>query len=290
MIRFSLQKKLNASDGEMILDVDCEIESGKLITLYGPSGSGKTSILRMLAGLFSPDSGSIEVNGNIWLSTKKKIALKPQQRNIGFVFQDYALFPNMTVKENLQYALAKKQDNSVIAELIEMIELGDLQNRKPTQLSGGQQQRVALARALVRQPEILMLDEPLSALGFKMRSKLQDYILKVHRQYNLTTILVSHELGEIFKMSDQVFVLEKGKITQQGKALEIFTNQKKNASVPFVGEIIDIEKRASSNIVFILLGNSIIETKIKESELKEFMIGDKVALTPNEWGLTKIEL
>ena len=288
MIRFSLQKKLKASDGEMQLDINCRIESGKLITLYGPSGAGKTSVLRMLAGLFPPDTGLIEVNGNIWLDSQKKIYKKAQQRNIGFVFQDYALFPNMTVKENLQYALLKKQDNSVVAKLIDMIELGDLQNRKPTQLSGGQQQRVALARALVRQPEILMLDEPLSALGYKMRSKLQDYILKVHRQYNLTTILVSHDLGEIFKMSDQVFVLEKGKITQQGSALEIFTHQEKNASASFVGEIINIEKRKLFYIVYILLENSIVETKLKESEISHFTIGDKVALTPNEWRLSKI--
>ncbi len=149
MIQIALQKKLGAANGEMQLDVDIEIEEGMLVTLYGNSGAGKTSILRMIAGLLQPERGLISVNEKCWLDTSRGISLTPQQRKTGFVFQDYALFPNMTVKENLAYALEKGQSKAIVEELIRIVELRDLQQRKPSELSGGQKQRVALARALV---------------------------------------------------------------------------------------------------------------------------------------------
>ncbi len=130
MIRFVLHKRLKAVGGEMQLQVEAAIERGQLLALYGESGAGKTSILRMLAGLMKPENGRIEVHGDIWLDTQNDIYLKPQLRKMGFVFQDYALFPNMTVRQNLEFALDKKQDNQIIDELIEMVELGDLQHRK----------------------------------------------------------------------------------------------------------------------------------------------------------------
>ena len=158
MIELSLHKELISSGGKMFLNIDISLKPGKFITLYGESGAGKTSTLRMLAGLMNPDQGKIRVNNSVWLDTDKKVKLKPQQRDIGYVFQDYALFPNMTVRKNLEYALDKRQDKSIIDELIDIIELTELQYRKPESLSGGQKQRVALARALVRQPKILLLD------------------------------------------------------------------------------------------------------------------------------------
>ena len=243
MIQISLQKKLRAANGEMQLDVDIEIEQGMLVTLYGNSGAGKTSILRMIAGLMQPDKGLINVNEKCWLDTRKGISFKPQQRKTGFVFQDYALFPNMTVRENLEYALEKGQNKTIVNELVNIIELKDLQQRKPGELSGGQKQRVALARALVRKPAILMLDEPLSALDIKMRSLLQDYILRVHKEFNLTTILVSHDIGEIIKMSDKIFILDEGKITRQGLPIEVFSNKQVSGKFQFAGEIISIDKK-----------------------------------------------
>ncbi|MCZ6898811.1 MAG: ATP-binding cassette domain-containing protein [Bacteroidetes bacterium] len=276
MIRFSLHKKLKASTGDMQLDVECHIDQGKLVTLFGESGAGKTSILRMLAGLLMPEKGTIEVNNSVWLDTQKGINLKPQQRKTGYVFQDYALFPNMTVKENLEYALDKNQDIGIVKELIEIIELTDLQDRKPETLSGGQKQRIALARALVRQPQILMLDEPLSALDRAMRTKLQDYILHVHRKYNLTTILVSHEMSEIFKLSDQMLVLENGTITRQGTPMDIFTNRHISGKFQFTGEILHIEKEDIIYIISVLIGNNLVKVVADQSEAQQFSIGEKV--------------
>jgi len=276
MIHFKLQRTLKSSEGEMLLDVSTKIQQGTFMGLYGSSGAGKTSILRMLAGLMESEKGLLEVNSKTWLDTSKKINLPPQKRSIGYVFQDYALFPNMTVKENLTYALSKGQSKNIISELIDITELGELQNRKPTTLSGGQQQRVALARALVRQPEILLLDEPLSALDISMRSKLQDYILKVHRQYNLTTILVSHDISEVFKLCDQVLILEKGKITQQGTPLEIFSNRKISGKFQFTGEIVHIQQEEVIYVISVLIGNHLVKVVADASEVAEFSIGDKV--------------
>ncbi|MGB5361296.1 MAG: ATP-binding cassette domain-containing protein, partial [Eudoraea sp.] len=195
MIKIDIHKNLSGSDGPMNLRIKCEIKKGELVTLYGESGAGKTSTLRILAGLLKPDKGIITVENANWVNTKNRSYLSPQNRNIGYVFQDYALFPNMTVLQNLEFASKKGQNKKVITDLIEMMELGDLQHRKPQTLSGGQQQRVALARALVRKPNILLLDEPLAALDYKIRLKLQDYIARIHNEYGLTTLLVSHDIG-----------------------------------------------------------------------------------------------
>ncbi|WP_106791517.1 ATP-binding cassette domain-containing protein [Aquimarina sp. Aq78] len=276
MIHIALQKKLTAANGAMQLDININIEQGQLVTLYGDSGAGKTSILRMVAGLLQTDEGLITVNQKTWLDTKKGICLKPQQRKIGFVFQDYALFPNMTVKENLLFAVEKGQNKEVVNELIDIIELGDLQDRKPKNLSGGQKQRVALARALVRKPEILMLDEPLSALDIKMRTKLQDYILKVHKQFNLTTLLISHEIGEVIKMSDTVFSIENGKIIKQGKPIEVFTTKQVSGKFQFSGEIIQIKKEDIIYIVTILVGSNFVKIVAEENDIKTIAVGDKV--------------
>ena len=276
MIKINLQKQLNAANGILHLNVNMDFQKGQLLTIYGESGAGKTSILRMLAGLMEADKGFVQVNESVWFDSAQGISLKPQQRSIGFVFQDYALFPNMTVKENLTFALEKGQDKSIIEELIDMVELGDLQNRHPDQLSGGQKQRVALARALVRKPEILMLDEPLSALDAKMRSKLQDYILKVHRKYHLTTLLISHEVGEVIKMADKIFILEDGKIVKQGKPIDVFSSKQISGKFQFAGEIVQIEKEEIIYIVTVLIGANFVKIVAEEDEISTMKIGDKV--------------
>ncbi len=276
MIHLTLHKSLSTSDGTMQLDIDLVLEPGQLVTLYGESGAGKTSTFRMLAGLLSTDSGRIVVNEKIWLDTEQKIDLKPQKRKVGFVFQDYALFPNMNVRQNLEYALEKKQDKSIIDELIDMVELGELQNRNPETLSGGQKQRVALARALVQRPEILLLDEPLSALDNKMRLKLQDYVLKVHRQFNLTTLLISHDIGEILKLSDKVYVIKNGKISLGGSPSEIFSSNQIISKFRFTGEVIEIKKEEVVYIVTVLIETNIVKIIAQESEIVDLQIGDKV--------------
>ncbi|WP_062057077.1 sulfate/molybdate ABC transporter ATP-binding protein [Aquimarina longa] len=276
MIHIALQKKLIAANGEMLLDIDISIEQGKVVTLYGDSGAGKTSILRMIAGLLQADKGSITIDKHIWLDTDQRICLKPQQRKIGFVFQEYALFPNMTVKENLLFALEKGQDKHIVEELIDIVELGNLQHRKPEYLSGGQKQRVALARAMVRKPKILMLDEPLSALDSKMRAKLQDYILRIHKQYNLTTLLISHEIGEVIKMSDTVYVIDHGRISKQGNPIDVFTTKHISGKFQFSGEIVQIIKEDVIYIVTILIGTNFVKIIAQESEIETMTIGDNV--------------
>lgn len=221
MIEVAITRKLHGAGGAINLNLDVTIGTGEFVTLYGPSGAGKTSVLRMLAGLLTPGDGRIVCDRQIWFDKNKRINLKPQRRDIGMVFQEYSLFPNMTVQGNLEFALQKDQPKSKVEELLQLTELEQLRDKKPAFLSGGQKQRVALARALVRQPKLLLLDEPLSALDTAMQTKLQDYILHIHRQYNLTTLMVSHDLNEVIKMSKRVLILEDGAIKKDGAPLDV---------------------------------------------------------------------
>jgi len=292
MIKAEIRKELQGATDKMFLNIQLDIAKGELVTLYGPSGAGKTSILRILAGLLSVDEGRVSVQNQKWLDTKEKIDLTPQQRSIGYVFQDYALFPNMTVRKNLEFALRKDQDKSIVDELIAVVELERLQHRKSTALSGGQQQRVALARALVREPKLLLLDEPLSALDIKMRRKLQDYILKVHRQYELTTILVSHDIGEIIKMSDKIYCLEGGKIVKQGNPITVFTDNKTNGTLQFTGEVVAKKEQGARYVITVFMDQNVIEVIVPESDAIDIAIGDKVVVAFKAFQpiLSKIEV
>jgi molybdate transport system ATP-binding protein len=214
MININIDKRLIGGDGPFMLKVSAVVERNELVTIYGPTGAGKSSVIRMLAGLLQPDHGNITVDNHVWFDSDSKVFIQPQHRDIGMVFQDYALFPNMTVRENLEFALAKNQNGKIIGELLEVSNLTNLQDNYPALLSGGQKQRVALTRALVRKPKVLLLDEPLSALDSKMRSGLQDYIIEFHKRFELTTILISHDLQEVLKMSKRVLMLENGQLTE----------------------------------------------------------------------------
>lgn len=220
MIQIRLQKKMTSVSGELALDVDFALKRGELAAFYGPSGSGKTSILRMIAGLLRPDSGKIVIDDETWFDHETQISLKTQKRNFGIVFQDYGLFPNMTVRENIAFALPVKQHGSV-DEMIRFMELQNLENKKPETLSGGQRQRVALARAIIRKPAVLLLDEPLAALDTGLRLRMQEFILKMHADLALTTILVSHDLLEVARLADRVFLLDNGIITKSGSPKEV---------------------------------------------------------------------
>lgn len=216
MIELDLEKSLFGPEGRMKLTVSCQINEGELVGLYGPSGAGKSSVLRMISGLMEPDAGTLHVSGEVWYDRERKVNLKPQKRNMGMVFQEYSLFPNMTVRENLEFALEKGQDPGIVSEMLERVGLEKLEAKKPMVLSGGQKQRVALARAMVRKPGILLLDEPLSALDMKMRGRLQEYIVQFHKDYALTTLLVSHDASEIRRMAERILVLENGQFSFDG--------------------------------------------------------------------------
>lgn len=276
MIQFKTHKMLQTADGKLPLDVSFTIEKGQFLAIYGNSGTGKTTLLRILAGLIQAEKTHIKVANEVWDNSQNKIHLSVQNRSIGFVFQDYALFPNLTVKENLEFALQKNDNTQIVSELIELMELQSLQNSKPQNLSGGQKQRVALARAIVRKPKILLLDEPLSALDDEMRFKLQDYILKIHQKYQLTTVMITHSIPEIFKLSDKVIILDKGKILKEGTPGEVFSEEKISSKFKLMGEIISITKSDIIYIIQVFSGNNIIKVVATENEIKDFKIGQKV--------------
>ncbi len=278
MIAAALYKTLRSARGEMHLEVDFERTTGQFIALYGESGAGKTSILRMLAGLMEPDQGRVLFGSETWFDKTARINLTPQKRKTGFLFQDYALFPNMTVRQNLEFALDKGQTSKVITGLVDLMELGDLQSQKPTLLSGGQKQRVALARSLVNSPKVLLLDEPLSALDREMRHKLQGYLLKVHREFNLCTIMVSHDVSEVIRMADKVMELSNGRITKQGTPEEIFVQKSVSGKFQFTGEVLSIDNQGFLYIISVLIGKDVVRVAADKNEVDQLVPGDQVML------------
>lgn len=270
-MNLNLKKKLNFASGKGLLDIDVQIAAGTFVAISGASGSGKTTLLRLIAGL-EKGAGFIKIKDSVWLDTANGLHLPPQQRKVGYVFQNYALFPNMTVQQNLSFALEKNQSTAIITELVETMELGELVHRYPQQLSGGQQQRVALARALVRKPPVLLLDEPLSALDEGLRNHLQDYILKIHRQYQLTTLLVSHDTREIRKMADKVLVLEAGKILGWGSPQEVLKSTIATNSLQLEGRVMEL---LADDFVKVKIGDNLLI--LKSNQL--LTIGDKVQIT-----------
>jgi putative spermidine/putrescine transport system ATP-binding protein len=215
--------------------LDLGIDKGEFVSMLGPSGSGKTTILMMLAGFENPTSGTIRVGG------RQVDGLPPYKRNMGVVFQNYALFPHMSVADNVGFALKMRRVPRAEAEArvkraLDMVQLGQLADRKPTQLSGGQQQRVALARALVFEPEVVLMDEPLGALDKKLREQMQLDIRELHRRLGLTIVFVTHDQTEALTMSDRIAVFNHGKIEQIGPPEQIYDQPATRFVAEFIGE------------------------------------------------------
>ncbi len=209
-----VRHRLQGPAGGFDLAVDLTIPKGQFILLTGPSGAGKTTLLRILAGFQRPDAGRVSLGGRVWSDTDARQMLPVQQRRIGFVFQDYALFPNMSVRRHLDYALGRGAAPTAAMELLDLVGLAALASAFPAQLSGGQKQRLALIRALARQPDLLMLDEPLSALDPELRLRLQDELLRLHRHFATTTLMISHDPLEIARLADRVLRLDNGRLTR----------------------------------------------------------------------------
>ena len=250
-----------------ILDLKLEIKKCELIAIVGDSGSGKTTLLRVVAGL-EKAKGIIEVNSNIWL--KNSYSLPPQKRSIGFVMQDYALFENMSVINNLLFV---NKDYKLAKRLLKSVNLWELKDRYPNQLSGGQKQRVALSRAIIKKPTLLLLDEPLSALHPAMRYALQEEILNLHKEFNLTTLLVSHDISEVTRLANKVVSIEDGKI-KAIKNLEKIQNKQEF----LLAQIID--KKANSNrYQFIVnIANSTLTLNVDRLKFNSYNIGDFIEL------------
>lgn len=280
MISLNIKKELHGSNGVMNLDINLSLQNREFVALSGVSGSGKTTLLRVLAGL-EEAFGEIIVDGEIWLNEKIK---KPiQKRDIGFVFQDYALFPNLNVIDNLLYV---KKDKDLAKQLLSLTDLYELKNRYPNSLSGGQKQRVSLCRALMKRPKILLMDEPLSALDPHMRLKLQDEILTLHKEFKTTTIMVSHDPSEMYKLASRVLVLKDGKIIDDGLPKDILLKTQGSQKFSFEGELLDIIKVDVINIAIVAIGQQIVEVVISNIEAQNLIIGEKVNVSTKAFSPT----
>jgi len=227
---------------QVVKDFDMAIEKGEFVSFLGPSGCGKTTILRMIAGFEAPSAGTVVIND------RNQNELKPNQRNIGMVFQAYALFPNMTVHDNVAFGLKvagmdKAAVEARVKEMLGLIHLGHIADRFPYQMSGGQQQRVALARALAPKPQVLLLDEPLSALDAKIRVSLREEIRMIQQQLGITTVFVTHDQEEALSISDRIVVMNAGRADQIGTPFDIYNKPATRFVASFVGTLNLIEAK-----------------------------------------------
>lgn len=225
LLKVSIQKKLKEFD----LNVDFELKKGRL-GILGPSGCGKSMTLKSIAGIVDPDNGVVSLSTDketVYYDSDKKINLKPQKRNVGYLFQNYALFPNMTVEENIACGLSKDDDPEIVSEMIRRFHLDGLEKRYPRQLSGGQQQRVALARILAYSPDVILLDEPFSAMDTFLKEQLRIELINLMKDFEGFSIMVTHDRDEAFQFCDELIVLDKGRIIAKGDTYEIFENPRK---------------------------------------------------------------
>ncbi len=271
-------------DTHVLKNINFEIEKGKFYTLLGPSGCGKTTILRIIAGFTDVSNGKVTLNG------EDVTKLPPNKRKVNTVFQDYALFPHMNVFENIAFGLRlKKTPENIIkekvADALKMVQLSGYENREISQMSGGQQQRVAIARALVNEPEVLLLDEPLSALDLKLRTDMQYELRELQQRLGITFIFVTHDQEEALAMSDEIFVMSKGEIVQSGTPVDIYDEPINRFVADFIGE---------SNIV----DGVMKEDYLVEFVGKEFECADagmrpnekvEIVIRPEDLSLTSIE-
>ncbi|HRF56710.1 MAG TPA: ATP-binding cassette domain-containing protein [Campylobacterales bacterium] len=273
-----MTKKLLGQGGEFVFSCDFKNDVNELISIFGASGSGKSTLLRMIAGLEKPDSGYIKVAGETWFDSSRKIDLTPQRRKVGFVFQEYSLFPNMSVLDNILFAQPKKNLQKA-KELLALTELTQLANSYPSQISGGQKQRAAIARAIAREPNILLLDEPFSALDINVKRKLQDELSRLKTALRLPIIFVSHDKEEVFRLSDKVAIVRDGKISKITLANEAFFDSKLSSKFSFFGTILDIKKVDVAYIAYLSIGGQIAQVLISESDLEELKVGDEVQVS-----------
>ncbi|HIP55226.1 MAG TPA: ATP-binding cassette domain-containing protein [Sulfurimonas autotrophica] len=273
MIALNIHKRLHGAEGDMELHVNLSIKEGDFVALSGKSGSGKTTLLRILAGL-EEAQGEIKVDNKFWLNDTQSLPV--QKREIGFVFQDYALFENMTVEKNLLFV---KNDKALAQKLLQLTELNSLKNRYPNSLSGGQKQRVSVCRALMKKPKILLLDEPLSALDPAMRIKLQNELLTLHKEFQTTTIMVSHDPSEIYRLANRVIVLHNGQIINDGLPQEILLKTQGSQKFSFEGELLDIKKVDTISIATVAIGQQLVNVVVSSKEAQNLEIGKYVRLS-----------
>ena len=274
-----------------VKDFNIQIAQGEFVTLLGPSGCGKTTTLRCVAGLERPEAGEIRIGNNTVVAPEKDIFLYPEHRNIGMVFQSYAVWPHMTVFDNCAYGLRVRRASSDVIKrqtmlALELVGLDHLADRFATKLSGGQRQRVALARAIVYQPEVILFDEPLSNLDAKLREQMRDEIVRLQKEVGITSIFVTHDQSEALVMSDRVVVMDKAVIQQVGDPQEIYANPANSFVANFIGVTSLLEgkllhfKRMQAAIIGNLIEGQVIDTIY----LGSFLEG-RVQVGPHEIGI-----
>ena len=292
MIQINISKTLLFADGKKPLSVATVLEENTITALYGDSGAGKTTLLKIIAGLLQPEDGFIKINDAIWLDIKRNRNLPPQQRSIGFVFQDYALFPNMTVLQNLHYAAGKTRDESFIQHLVETVSLQAFLHTKPVQLSGGQQQRVALIRALIRKPQLLLLDEPLAALDIRLRHSLYEALQLLQQQLKFTALLVSHDIGEVYALAKHIIHLQEGKVIFEGTPHQFFGASSLSSKLQLTAQVLRILPNGVVYIIELLVGITIVKITAGEDEIRDVKAGDIVLIYTKAFhlGMRKMRL
>lgn len=271
LLDLNFEKTLQRVEGVRQLKVEMSLDQGDFVAIYGPSGIGKTTLLRVVAGLSQVDKGTLYVQKKAWFDTTQKVYLPSHQRKVGFVFQDYALFPNMTVLENLRFA---NPNIDLIQTLLKETNLEGLKDKKPQQLSGGQQQRVALARALLVESPVLLLDEPLSALDSTLRRDMQTLIATLHQKYNRTVLMVSHDILEIITLANKILVIKEKEAILYNNPKTYFQSIDLLQEIEEIGTIISLEE----NQVTLQVNEQIRKVQRSMINIKSFHVGDKVKL------------
>lgn len=273
-----IEKRLVGSTDDFTLRIQEDFMDGEIVAIYGSSGAGKTSTLRILAGLMHPDQGIISAGAETWFDSNKQIATPARRRNVGLVFQDYALFPNMTIHDQLEYARPANVAKDLIDYLLETTGLLRLRNQKPRSLSGGQKQRVALARALVRQPAILLLDEPLAALDHMSSHAMQDLLLELHNEFRPTVLLVSHDPAEIHGLAHKVIHLENGHVIRKGKPSDLSFKSSEGSGALLRGVVLSIDFRKNACLLKIQINGQVIDLDIPLDKGAALAEGDSITV------------
>ncbi|MCD7920878.1 MAG: ATP-binding cassette domain-containing protein [Clostridiales bacterium] len=266
-IEVSIRKKI----GNFCLDVEFQSDQ-EIFAILGASGCGKSMTLKCIAGIETPDEGTIVLNGRTLFDSEKKINLAPQKRKVGYMFQDYALFPNMTVEKNIMAGMGKNPDPQVVQRYIESFRLDGLNEHLPRQLSGGQKQRVALARMLASEPEILLLDEPLSALDTYLKWQVEEELMELFASIQKTILFVTHSRDEVYHLCDRVCVLEAGHVETIQNKMEFFANPETVSAAKLSGcRNISAAKRISAHEVFAEEWNMYFEVEREVPEWLEYV-------------------